>query len=129
LKSNSDKIFIDRDLELQESVVAATVVSEALDTWSVGMLGAFVFSNETLWSHISVPDLRVPWRHGRKCESEGDRCDLKNFGPKEAGCLSGCLRVEPSDPCSAFDGLQRSLFTRDSTVSANTLVHMQSTDV
>jgi hypothetical protein len=74
------------------------VVSEALDIWSL-VVGAFVFSNETLWGHL-YPTSEF---HGCMVASVSQKeidAILKrswNFGPKEAGFLSGCLRVEPSD--------------------------------
>jgi serine/threonine protein kinase len=110
----------------QESVVAvaATVVSEAMDIWSLGMVGP---SYETLWSHLYPASEFHGGMVASVSQKEIDAILKRNFGPKEAGFLSVCLRVEPSDRCSAFDGLQRSLSlslftTRDSTVSANALV-------
>jgi hypothetical protein len=68
-------------------------------------------------------------------QKEIDAILKRNFGPKEAGFLSGCLRVEhltAALPLMVSRGLSLSLSLSSplATLSAaNALVHMQSTEV
>lgn len=108
----------------------AVEVSEAMDIWSLGMVGVFVFANDTLWRFLHPKSEFNGGMVARVSQSEVDTILKKNFLQKEAGYLSSCLQVSPSDRISASEGLQRSLFTtHDATVSAHALVHMQSTSV
>jgi serine/threonine protein kinase len=112
----------------QQQSTEAVEISEAMDIWSLGMVGVFVFVNDTLWRclhpNVEFNGLMVV----NVTQDEVDATLKKTFPHKEAGFLSACLQVEPSSRITAFASLQKKLFTtHDSTVSANALVTMQST--
>jgi serine/threonine protein kinase len=100
------------------AVALAVPISEAMDIWSLGMIGVSLFFSDPRW-----PLLEGRLEFYSLSQRDIDTVLQKCFRPREAGFLSKCLKVRPSERHSvALSLAHSSLFSNeDSTVAAKTL--------
>jgi serine/threonine protein kinase len=91
-------------------------VTSAMDIWSLGMVGLFIFTGCTLWPHLLPSEMKVTPSLVERVNQDQITTTLRNilkFRPKELSFLEGCLSSEPSHRLGSLGLKSKSLFTFD----------------
>jgi serine/threonine protein kinase len=115
-------------LQALDDSPTAVAITEAMDIWSLGMVGVFLFAKETFWTLFDRHRSFSPRLAAELTQPQIAAIVDRRFEATEAGFLTRCLQLKSSDRRPVSESLAgSSLFTnQDSTVAVSVLSRMTS---